>query len=134
MLRREIIDGHSTIVLSFKARPGSKPKTRDGKMWQHIAGKVWVSEEDYQLVRMDAEIIDSISIGFGLLAKVHKGARLFAERRKLNNEVWLPSKVEASVSGRLLLLKGINLHQINEYSDHRKYQVETILKIPSESP
>lgn len=127
---RENIGDEPAIVVVFKPRPNYKPKTGDGKIMQHIAGRAWISELDYELARLDAEAIDSISIGFGMLAKVHKGTHLFAERRKFNNEVWLPAKSEASVSGRFLMLKGIHMREIVEYSDHKKYSVETILKFP----
>jgi hypothetical protein len=41
------------------------------------------------------------------------------------------AKVEArrgSINGKLLLLKGINIHDVVEYSDYRKYTVDTILQ------
>lgn len=127
---REMTDKYPSIVVTFKPRPNYKPKTRDGKIFQHIAGRAWISEDDHQLARLDAEVIDDISIGFGMLAKIRKGAHLFAERGKFNDEVWLPIKAETSASARVLLLKGLNMRQIVEYSDHKKYTVETILKFP----
>jgi hypothetical protein len=104
------------------------PKSREGKVLQHIAGQAWIAEDDHELARLEAEIIDTISIGAGLLAKVQKGSRLTFERRKINDEIWLPVRVDASLSGRLLLLKGINQREVTEYSDHQKYTVDTILK------
>jgi hypothetical protein len=32
-----------------------------------------VSEDDHQLVRLDAEVFETVSIGFGILAKLEKG-------------------------------------------------------------
>ena len=128
LVRREILDGISTILVAFKAKPGYKPRSREGKLLQHIAGQAWIAEDDHQLAKLEAEIIDTISIGAGLLAKVQKGSRLNFERRKINDEIWLPVRVDASLNGRLLLLKGINQHEVTEYSDHKKYTVDTILK------
>ena len=123
-----MLDGISTILVAFKAKPGYKPRSREGKVLQHIAGQAWIAEDDHQLAKLEAEIIDTISIGAGLLAKVQKGSRLNFERRKINDEIWLPVRVDASLNGRLLLLKGINQHEVTEYSDHKKYTVDTILK------
>jgi hypothetical protein len=130
ILGREKIGGHSTIRLSFKARPGYKPKTREGKIMQKIAGEAWVSEDDHELVRIDAEAIDTISVGLGLLGKLNKGSRISAERLKVNDEIWLPSRVEVFVNARVLMLKGFNFREIVEYSDHKKFNVETILSFP----
>ncbi len=129
-LGRETHDGHPTIRMSFKARPAYKPKTREGKILQHIAGEAWVSEEDHELVRIEAETVNTIAVGLGMLARLHKGSRLSAERKKFNGEVWLPARVEASMSARILLLKGLKGREIVEYSDHKKFNVETILTFP----
>jgi len=77
-------------------------------------------------------VIDKVSLGFGLLAKLHKGARVYAERRKINDEVWLPAKTEVSVRGRIFLVKGINMREIVEYSDYMKFTVDTNLEYPKE--
>ena len=127
---RESVDGHPAIRMSFKALSGYTPKTREGKIMQKIAGTAWVSEEDHELARIDAEVIDTISIGFGLLAKVHKGSRVSGERRKINNEVWLPSRLEVFGDVRLAMLKGLKVREITEYSEHKKFNLETILSFP----
>ena len=128
LVGREELEGISTILVTFKARPGDKPRSREGKILQHIAGRAWIAEDDHQMAKLEAEIIDPISIGAGILAKVQKGSKLAFERRKINNEIWLPVRVDASLNGRLLLLKGINMREVTEYSDHKKYTVDTQLK------
>ena len=128
MLGREVLDGRSTVLITFKPRPGFKPKTKEGKNLYRIAGRVWVSEEDYELARMEGELVDSISFGAGILAKLHKGSAFVLDRRKINNEIWLPVRAEVLINARVLLLKGINVKEIYEYTDHKKYSVETQLK------
>ena len=97
---------------------------------QKIAGEAWVSEDDHELVRIEAETIDTISVGLGLLGKLNKGSRISAERLKVNDEIWLPARVEVFVNARVLMLKGFNFREIVEYSDHKKFNVETILSFP----
>ena len=96
---------------------------------QHIAGTAWVSEDDHQVARVEMEVIEPISIGLGILAKLQKGASIKAERQKFNEEIWLPMKTEIALNARLLF-KGFNIQQTIEYSDHKKYSVDTILKFP----
>jgi len=128
LIGREEFDGITTVLVTFKVRPGYKPKSREGKILQHVAGRAWIAEDDHQMAKLEAEITDPISIGAGLLAKVQKGSKLTFERRKINKEIWLPVRVDASLNGRLLLLKGINMREVTEYSDHKKYTVDTQLK------
>jgi len=35
---------------------------------------------------------------------------------------------EILLNGRILLLKGVNFRAVVEYTDHKKYNVETIIK------
>jgi hypothetical protein len=135
MSGRETINGRPAILLKFQPRAAYKPKTSEGKNMQHVAGRAWIDEEDHQVTRIEAEVINPISIGFGLLARLQKGASIVAERRKFNDEIWLPVKTEITLNARVLLLKGFNLRLINEYSEHKKYTVDTILKFrDSENP
>jgi hypothetical protein len=126
-LRRETLDGVSTIVASFTPRKNYKPKTSDAKQLQHVAGRIWIAEEDHQLVRLEAEVIDAINIGAGLLAKLQKGSTVSFELQKINNEIWLPVKGELLLNGRMLLVKGLNMRIVVEFSEHKKFNVDTIL-------
>jgi len=120
-VRRETLGAIPTILITFKPKPNFKPKTSDGKSLQHIAGRVWIAESDHELARVEAEIIDPLSFGGGLLAKLNKGSTLVFERRKINGEIWLPVKEELNLNARVLLLKGLNVRVILEYSEHKKF-------------
>ena len=80
MLGREALEGHDTIVFSLTPRRNAKPRTRDGKIMRNFICKAWVSESEYELVRLEIEAIDDVSIGMGLLARVHKGTRASFQR------------------------------------------------------
>ena len=128
MAGRETIGGRPAILLNFWLRAACKPKTSEGKNMQHVAGRAWIDEEDYQVARVEVEVIDPISIGLGILAKLQKGASIVADRRKFNDEIWLPMRTEITLNARVLLVKGFNIRWINEYSEQKKYTVDTILK------
>src|SRR5688572_5775458 len=70
MIRREPVDGHGTIVASLSPRPGVKPQTDDGKVMQNFKALAWISESDYEIVRVEIEAVDDLSFGLGLLARV----------------------------------------------------------------
>jgi hypothetical protein len=125
MIRRERVDGHDTIVATLSPKEDARPQTDDGKIMRNFKAHAWVSESDYELVRVEVEAIRDLSFGLGLLARVHKGTVATYERRKVNNEVWLPGKVTWTASGRLLLLRRLRLRGISEFSGYRKFTVDT---------
>jgi len=125
MIRRESIDGHATILATLDPKEAVRPNTDDGKIMRNFKARAWISETDYELVRIEIEAIDDLSFGMGLLARVHKGTVATYERRKVNNEAWLPAKVTWTASGRLLLLRRLRLRGISEFSAYRKFTVDT---------
>jgi hypothetical protein len=125
LLRREQIEGHDTIVCSLTPRSGVKPRTRDGKIMQKFIGTAWVSEADRELVRLQVEAIDTVSIGMGLLARVHRGTRASFQRRKVNGEAWLPASWDYSASARVMLLKTFRVGGTSQFSGYRKFTVDT---------
>jgi hypothetical protein len=125
MTGRERIEEHDTIAFVLTPRPDSKPKTREGELMKHFTVRAWISETDYELVRLEADAIDSLSWGFGMLARLHKGARLSFLRRKINDEVWLPAEMNYSGSARVGLLWTLRRTGSSEYSGYKKFSVDT---------
>jgi hypothetical protein len=125
MVRREAVEGHDTILATLTPKSSVKPHTKDGEIMRHFKARAWVSESDYELVRVEIEAIDDLSIGLGLLARIHKGTTATYQRRKVNNEVWLPSQVTWTASARVLLVRKLRLRGIADFSGYRKFTVDT---------
>ena len=125
MVRREPIDGHDTILATLTPKAGVKPQTDDGKIMRHFKARAWISESDYELVRVEIEALDDLSFGLGLLARIHKGTTATYQRRKVNNEIWLPAQVTWTASARVLLVRRLRLRGVAEFSGYRKFTVDT---------
>ena len=134
MVGREAIAGHDTIAFVLTPRPNAKPRTDSGKMMHHFNARAWISESDYELVRIEVEAVDTVSFGLGLLARLHEGATASFQRRKVDATVWLPEKVTYRGSGRVLLLRRMRLGGMSEFSNYRRFGVETSEKIAAPSP
>ena len=120
MVRREIIDGYTTIIVSFTPRRDAKPSTRQGKIFKKARGHIWISEEEYKVVRVEAETIEDATIGFGLIGRLHKGATFSFRFHKVNDEIWLPARTHLTGSGRALLFRTFNFENIIAPSDYQK--------------
>ena len=125
MVGRESLEGHDTIALSLTPRPTAKPRTYQGRQLQKFALRAWINESDHELVRLDAEAIDTLSMGFGVLARLHKGSQLSFLRRRVNDEVWLPAAVHFSGGARVALVRTLRRSSTSEFSDYRKFSVDT---------
>jgi hypothetical protein len=130
MIGREWMEGVPVIGLSFEPRPYYEPKTEGGRILRKVHGKVWFSEEDHEYVRIEAELNDSLSFGLGFIGRLNKGTHMIFQRRKIDNEVWLPVVSHFVGTGRILLLKGFRIDRETVYSNYHKFSVETDLKHP----
>ena len=126
MIGRERVEEHDTIAFVLTPRRDAKPKTRAGEQIRHFSVRAWVSENDHELVKLEAEAIDDLKSGWGVLARLHKGARLSFLRRKVNGEVWLPAVVSYDGSARVGLLVTLRRSGTSEFSGYRKYSVDTL--------
>ena len=129
MIGREELEGIPVIALKFEPRPEYKPKTQEGKILAKVQGKAWFSEEDKELVRIEAGLLGNLSLGLGFVIRLNKGRRLTFQRRRVNDEVWLPAEAHFAGTGRLLLFKGFRIDQETVYSDYRKFSVESGFKL-----
>jgi hypothetical protein len=120
MIGRERRDGHDTVVFSLTPRPDAQPQTREGKIMRYFHGRAWVSEADYELVRLEAQAMTDVSIGLGLLGRVHKGSRFSFERQKVDGHTWLPVRSDYTASARVLLVRRVHMAGTTEYSNYRR--------------
>ena len=74
---RELVDGRPTIVVEFAPRPGYKPVTEGGKVIQKFSGRAWVDEADRQLVRLEAQLVETLGVGPARIARLQKGASAY---------------------------------------------------------
>ena len=124
MQGRDTVEGISTVVVSFEPRPSYQPALKSIRPLRKMRGQVWFCEDDYQLVKVELETIEALSLAWGVVARLHKGARLRFTRQKVNDEVWLPAEAHFLGSGRVLLVKKFHVEDTNRYSDYRKFTVE----------
>lgn len=120
---RQSVDGHPAIAVDFVPKANIAPKTDEGRLMKKVKGRVWVSEDDYQVARVQAEMLEDIAV-LGFLGKLYKGTTASFERRKINNEIWLPAEARFDGSGRAFIRK-FQVGSVVQYSDYRKFSVET---------
>ena len=118
-------EGRKVYVINATPRHGFQPKSRTGKAMQHLNGKLWIDKQDFNLVKAEVEATDTIWVGL-FLVRIAKGTRAGYEQMRINDEVWLASQVQASISARLGLFKVIRLEHEARYSKCREYQIESL--------
>jgi hypothetical protein len=131
LLGREMIGGHETVVARLEPRADYEPRVEEGAWMKKVRVRAWVSEADYQVVKAEAEVMDDITVGWGIIGRLHQGSRGMFERRKVNDEVWLPAREQFTATGRSLLFRTFSIDAQTTWSDYRKLSRDDGVRIGS---
>jgi hypothetical protein len=124
-LEREVsLAGRKTWQI--RARPRRDYRGPFASLYRNMEGTLWIDQQDYQWVKVEADVLQPVSLGL-FLARIGKGTRLSFERSKVNGELWAPVHLELRASARLALLKKINGEQEITFRDYRKFQSDSRL-------
>lgn len=124
LISMENPDGRETYVIDAEPRPDFQPRSKEAKVLPKFRFRVWIDEAESQWVKLDAECIDTVSVGW-FLARIHKGSRLLIDQTRINDEVWLPRHVALKVDVRVALLKNFNVETDVTYRDYKKFRTDT---------
>jgi hypothetical protein len=127
----EVVDGHDTWVLEGEPRPGYEPKQHDARLLSKFKGRVWIDKAEAQWVKLDVTAIDTISFGL-VLARIHKGTHAVIELTRVNDEVWLPKRLQLHFDARLALFKSYDEDVDQTYHDYKKFRTDTRITVIGE--
>jgi hypothetical protein len=123
------IDGRPVWIVSGSPRAGAKAKSSDARMLLKVRGRMWIDKATFQWARVEAETTDTISWGL-FLARLSPGAKLVFEQAEVNSEAWFPKRLVMSGSGRIGLVKRLAQDTVIEWSNYRKFSVNSRIVIP----
>jgi len=124
LLGVENVSDQPAWVIEAEPKPGYRPVEARARMFTKVRAKVWIEQATYHWVKMDAEALDTLTFGFGLL-RVAPGGTLHFEQVKVNGEIWLPSRALIHADARLALIKKLRAEIDIRYSDYRKFQSDS---------
>jgi hypothetical protein len=123
LLPDEVVNGRPAYVVEAKPKPGFVPKQDRSKMFEKIEAKAWVDKEELQLVKVEAETLDPVSIGF-VLARIGRGTHMELEQVRLDDGSWVLKKLSIEGRAKVLLVDNKQLDETVIYSDYKLMPVK----------
>lgn len=124
LVGEEAVSGKPAWVIDAEPRPGYHAKDLRAKILTKLRGRIWVDQGEYQWVKADAEVLDTISIGLALF-RVAPGGHLVFEQTRVNDEVWLPAHAKIHADARIGYIKKMHTEVELNYSDYKKFQTDS---------
>jgi hypothetical protein len=120
----ETVSNQPAWVIDAVPKPGFRPTASGAKIFTKLRAKIWIEQATYHWVRVDAEALDALWFGFALL-RVAPGGTLHFEQTRVNDEIWLPSKILVRADARVALLKKLRAEFDIRYSGYQKFQSDS---------
>ena len=121
----ESIQSRPVYVIDATPKSGYRVRNSEARrVLPKLKATLWIDKADLSWVRVNAEVIDSISVGF-FLFRVAKGARMEIEQGRVNEEVWLPLRVRMSASATVGLVKKLRVEEELTFRNFRKFQSDS---------
>jgi len=115
----EIVQARPAWVIEAVPRPGYRPIDRHSRLFTELKGTLWIDKAENHWIRLDAELIDTVTFGW-ILVRIGKGARATIERARVDGKDWLPSRLWYTVSLRIGLVKAYTVEELATYRTYRK--------------
>ncbi len=122
------------IRLKYQPNRDFKPPTYEARVFQGMAGTLWINAREKRLTRVQGELVSNVDFGYGLLGRLDKGGTFNMERVEVVPGNWKTRVLDVHITGHVILLKSIGKDQIERRSDFRQVpanltlaQAETVL-------
>lgn len=101
LLGEQTFGPYKVYVLKATPRPGYEPPNYQAEVLKGMEGKLWIDENTFQWVKVEATVIRPVSIG-GFLAEVEPGTRFELEKTPVEDGIWLPKHFAMKSQAKVL--------------------------------
>jgi hypothetical protein len=120
MLPNEVMGNHRCWVIAFEPKEGELPvDERMDNALNQSTGTLWISQDDYGVVRLDFVMRKPFKYWAGLLAVIRNTeGRLDFQRVEPN--IWMPVNFDLKLDLNVMMVKNIRRHIIKKWTDYTR--------------
>jgi hypothetical protein len=117
-----------TFTLSFRPSEDFRPPDMESRVMGRMAGTLVVSKVGHRIKTFKGSLVDDISIGFGLLARIKAGGTFDIERRQVAPGLWAITETHVHIVGHALFFKTIGQQEDEVKSEFTQVPSGTTLE------
>jgi hypothetical protein len=99
------------ITLHFEPNPNFSPPDMQGRVLGQMAGELVVDKGQNRIVTISGKLTEDVTIGWGLLGRLHQGGTFRVERREVVPKLWQITETHVHIEGKALFFKNIGQEQ-----------------------
>src|SRR3984957_15406801 len=93
--------------IDLRPDPNYSPNGMQEKVMHAMSGYILINQKELRIHRLEGQLPQDVSIGFGILATVHAGSHFLTERSEVEDD-WRTSHVVSVVNGRIIFFKTLS--------------------------
>jgi hypothetical protein len=110
-LWKVVSDDGERVKLHFEPNPGFSPPDMQSRVLGDMVGEMVVDKKQHRIVTLSGRLVQDVTIGWGLLGRLHEGGTFRVERREMAPGLWQITETHVHIQGRVLFFKDISQEQ-----------------------
>ena len=100
-----------TLTLHFEPNPEFHPPDIQSRVLGDMVGELVVNKEQNRIETIRGKLVEDVTIGWGLLGRLHQGGTFRVERREVAPKLWQITETHVHIEGKALFFKEIGQQQ-----------------------
>jgi hypothetical protein len=125
------------VVIDFAPSPKWSPPTLESELLTGIAGRVWIDPQTRNMVHLEASVVRSVNIGWGMLAHIYPGGTIALQQSSASGQRWIMDHVVEQLTLQALMVKTVKQRLVFEVTDFQPIsplRYQQAIKILLETP
>lgn len=109
--------GDQLLQLNFRPNPKYDPPSHVEQVLTGMHGHLLIDVTQERIAEIDGTLQSEVAFGWGILGHLNPGGRFLVRQADVGNHSWEVTRMELSFTGKVLLLKKLNIHSMDIFSD-----------------
>ncbi len=127
-LWKVVSDDGERVKLHFEPNPGFSPPDMQSRVLGDMVGEMVVDKKQHRIATLSGRLVQDVTIGWGLLGRLHEGGTFRVERREVAPGLWQITETHVHLEGKVLFFKDISQEQDEVQSDFTEVPKGTTLE------
>jgi len=111
--------GHELARLKFRPNPDYDPPSRVEQVLTGMTGYLLVDVPEKRIAQINATLEKDVGFGWGILGHLDRGGRFLVQQADIGDRHWELTRMELSMTGKILLVKKLSIQSSDTFSDFR---------------
>ncbi|MBV9180069.1 MAG: hypothetical protein JO356_02045, partial [Acidobacteria bacterium] len=111
--------GDRLTRLKFHPNPAYQPPSHVEQVLTGLQGQLLIDPKEKRIAEIDGTLEKEVGFGWGILGHLDRGGHFLVDQADVGDNHWEVTRMELAFTGKILLVKKLNLHSSEQFSDFR---------------